>query len=371
MMKRPNPNNERVKRQYCTHLKEARGYADASIDKAIDAIARFEESTGFADFKTFSVKQATSFKRTFAQKKNRTGEPLSKATIGATHRGLKQFFHRLSDQPGFRSRISHSDADYFRLSVRDEQIARAQRPKAVPSLEQIERVITSMPSGTDGERRDRALVALLALTGARVSAIASLKLKHLDVAEGLLFQPGGEVRTKFGKTIPTWFFPVGELIRSIVEDYCIFLRTEKLFGSEDPLFPATLVANIDGRFCAVGISRKNWVSVNSIEDIVKDAFVAAGLPATTPHLFRDMLVLLGQRLCSTAEALKAWSQNLGHERVTTTLTSYGTVPAARQAAIMRELAITRGEAAEEIDQALALYRMVKTFSLPGGGEVRP
>jgi hypothetical protein len=50
-----------------------------------------------------------------------------------------------------------------------------------------------------------------------------------------------------------------------------------------------------------------------------------------------MLVQLGERICDTPEAFKAWSQNLGHERMLTTLTSYGTVSPHRQAELIRSL----------------------------------
>lgn len=46
---------------------------------------------------------------------------------------------------------------------------------------------------------------------------------------------------------------------------------------------------------------------------------------------------LGERICTTPEQFKAWSQNIGHERVFTTLTAYGKVPAARQAELIRGL----------------------------------
>lgn len=47
--------------------------------------------------------------------------------------------------------------------------------------------------------------------------------------------------------------------------------------------------------------------------------------------------MLGERLCRTPESFKAWSQNLGHDGVLTTLYSYGQVDSARQANIMREM----------------------------------
>lgn len=48
----------------------------------------------------------------------------------------------------------------------------------------------------------------------------------------------------------------------------------------------------------------------------------------------DKFERLGERLCRTPEQFKAWSQNLGHEGVLTTLFAYGTVPTGRQREIM-------------------------------------
>ena len=63
----------------------------------------------------------------------------------------------------------------------------------------------------------------------------------------------------------------------------------------------------------------------------------AGLPYFNPHAFRKTLVQLGQEVCKTPEDFKAWSQNLGHEDVLTTFSSYGPVRAERQANIIKSL----------------------------------
>ncbi|MBU1334780.1 MAG: hypothetical protein KJ944_16985 [Alphaproteobacteria bacterium] len=78
-------------------------------------------------------------------------------------------------------------------------------------------------------------------------------------------------------------------------------------------------------------------NVVGIRRIFKTAFEAARLPYFNPHSFRSTLALLGQRICRTPEDFKVWSQNLGHEQVLTTLTSYGAVSAHRHAEIMGEL----------------------------------
>lgn len=57
-----------------------------------------------------------------------------------------------------------------------------------------------MPFNSDIERRNRALIAITLLTGARDNAIASMKIKHVDLAEGSVFQDAREVQTKFSRT---------------------------------------------------------------------------------------------------------------------------------------------------------------------------
>ena len=100
-----------------------------------------------------------------------------------------------------------------------------------------------MPTATEIERRDRALVAFTILTGARDRAIVSFRLKHIDLEQELLEQDARQVQTKGAKTFTSWFFPVGADIQKIVADWVTFLRTEKGFGPEDPIFPKTRVGN--------------------------------------------------------------------------------------------------------------------------------
>ena len=60
-------------------------------------------------------------------------------------------------------------------------------------------------------------------------------------------------------------------------------------------------------------------------------------PKYTPHAFRKTLTHYGNEVCTTPEAVKAWSMSLGHENVTTTLNSYLPVTAQRQMEIIRDL----------------------------------
>jgi integrase/recombinase XerD len=177
-----------------------------------------------------------------------------------------------------------------------------------------------MPAGSEIEWRDRALVAFILLTGARDSAIASMKLKHVDLKEGCVHQDAREVKTKFSKTVTTYFFPVGEEVRQIVADWIRFLLEDKLWGNDDPLFPATrVVLGTTRQFEAQGLEQAHWSTASPIRGVFREAFECAGLPYFHPHSLRKTLARLGEQVCQSPEEFKAWSQNLGHEQVLTTL----------------------------------------------------
>jgi integrase len=227
------------------------------VDAAAKALSRFEEYTQHRGFKTFHFNQAIAFKRHLAEQTGkRSGEKLSKATLHATLKQLRAFFFWLAGQPGYKTRFQYTDADYFNLSDKDTRIATAQRERKAPTLEQVRHVIETMPSGSEIERRNRALVAFTILTGVRDAAIASMKLKHVDLEEGCVHHDAREVKTKFSKTFTTYFLPVGDGIREIVADWVRFLREEKLWGNDDPLFPATrIVVGQTHQFETAGLER--------------------------------------------------------------------------------------------------------------------
>lgn len=339
-MAKHNAQNARIKREYFDYLKEAMRRDDASIDKVATALARFEEANEHKDFKKFHREQAKAFKHKLEKAKNAsTGKPLSRATVHSTLSALRAFFIWLAGQPGYKSKIAYADADYFNLSEKDVRIAKASREKPVPTLEQVHHVLDTLPAGSDIERRNRALIALALLTGARAAALASFKLKHIDLEQGCIYQDAREVRTKGSKTFTTWFCPVGGDALQIVTDWCEYLRKDLLWSEDDPLFPKTQIGlGEQGGFEAMGLSRKHWGGTGAIRTIYKEAFAAAGLPYFNPHCFRHALARLGGQICPTIEHYKAWSQNIGHENVQTTLMTYGKVPADKQAELIRGLA---------------------------------
>jgi integrase len=354
-MNKHHPKNERIKRKFRIWLQEARHKSVHSIDQIVAAIALFEASTSFKDFAAFHIEQARKFKSDQFESVNPdSGKPLAKATIKHRLDALKFFFKWLADQPRYGSRIKHADCEYFNISANDARIATAKRDRPAPDLDQVHFVLSVMEAETPIEKRDRAIIAFALITGARDDAIASFSLKHLDLKAGKIFQDGREVRTKNRKTFETWFLPVGGEAEAIVRQWHDYLKTELKFGPDDPVFPQSLVTlDANNHFTATGLKREFWKNADAIRRVFRAAFTGAGFPYFHPHSLRTTLTRLGERVCKSPEEFKAWSQNIGHDKVMTTFQNYGKVTAERQAEIIRNLAKANGRDALDDDDLMA------------------
>ena len=345
-----NAGNERIKRRYLSFLTEAKQLAPETVDQVAASLADFEAGTGYKSFALFRIEWAESYKRRLdAVLSTTSARPLSASTKACRLAVLKAFFQWLSQQSGFKSRISYTDAEYFNASGKDARIAKGTREKRVPSIEQIRSAVEAAPGQTVVELRNRALMAFTLVSGARDNAIASMRLRHVDVERRRIIQdPREGVRTKKAKTIVSIFFPVGQFFEDIVIEWIGHLQTDLLFGPDDPLFPATKIAvGANGLFEQAGLSRNHWKDAGAVRIIFKESFERARLPYFNPHSFRSTIALLGERCCSTPEEFKAWSQNLGHTSPLTTFTSYGAVSQHRQDEILEELAKRKGSAARK------------------------
>lgn len=344
------PANERIKHDYLTYQREAHGRSEPTIDQIAGAIAQFERFTRARDFKAFKPIQATEFKRHLLEDASAvTGKPRARATVSAALRTLKEFFIWLAGRPGYRSRLSYHDADYFSLSAKDERIAHTSREPRVPSLKEVERTIDKMPNTTAVEKRDRALIAFALITGARINALRTLQLKHVDRARGVVFQDAREVDTKNSKTITTPFYPISDRAIAIVGEWLDHLRIDLDRIDDDALFPRLAVMRGNsGSFEVQGLERGPYASDGPIRDVFKKAFAAAGQPEYNPHSFRKLIANIGASRDLNAAELKAWSMGLGHEHLGTMMQSYVTISPAEQEAIMHRITNLHAPDEEEV-----------------------
>jgi integrase len=326
MTKRPNEKNERLKRRFLEYRKFARQLSEKTLDREIAALERFDVWNGRKDFARFHIEQAMGFRTHLEQSKTTAGKPLGKSTMRSVLATLREFILWLSQQDGFRSRIKAADADYFNLSRRDEAEARAAPPRPAPSINQAKRALALMPCTTPQQKRDKAVFALLCLTGVRVAALVSLKIKHVDLQEKSVTQNPREVATKFGKVIDTIFAKEFSEAEIALADWITYCDEVALYGPDDPLFPATAItANSNTGFTASGFKRQHWKTTEPVRKIVRIAFEVAGVPNYGPHAFRHMLARHAAKNAASVAELVATSQNLGHTDVLTTLRSYGQI----------------------------------------------
>ena len=350
-MSTKHPRNEEVKRAFFHLLRHADGKSEATIRQVSMAIARYETFTKSACFKTFDQRRAVAFKEHMAE------QNLAVATIHSTIKAVKRFFSWLAMQPGYKSRITLNDVEYLNLSDRAVRAATSDTEKPFPTLAMVETVIAAMPDTSDIEKRDRALLAFGAISGIRAGALISLKRKHFDTRRRLVIQDPREVHTKNRKRIDTFLFPLNDKFNAIFDEWIDHYDNTLLFGPEDPLFPATLMAqDNEKQFRAAGLSRTHWKTASPMRKIYAQAFEAVGLPVFNPHSFRKMIVHEMYRRELPLVTCKAWSQNLGHDSAMTTLTSYGKLSLEEQGReIMRTFEATEsyGEA-----QLLSKVRML-------------
>lgn len=351
-----NSKNERLKREYADFLKHADGKAEQTIRQIEKSIQRYETFTGHADFGAFDQQKAKGFKADLANRE------LAKATILSTVTALKRFFGWLAKQPGYKSKIQLTDIDYLSLSEKDIHAAKAPADRAIPTVEQVLHVVETMPAETAIDKRNRALVAFIAITGIRDGAVVTLKVKHFDMARRLVLQNPSEVKTKFGKRIDTFLFPLDDRLEEIVIDWINYLRSLELSAETGPLFPKSLVIqDEDNCFKPQGLSREHWANASPVRTIFRDAFACAGLAVHTPHSMRHMIISEAYRRDLSPRELIAWSQNLGHEGLLTTITSYGKIPLQEQGRLIRG-ARRHGSEAD-------LLAKIRDLVSPAGNEV--
>ena len=136
------------------------------------------------------------------------------------------------------------------------------------------------------------------------------------------------------------FFLVERAYFDCFDKWVNYLRMEKLFSNEDALYPKPKRCLMEGGSKFDRMWRNYYWNASAIRVIIREAFTSVQLPAYTPHLFRKTLAMYGNTVCNTMEEVKAWSMNLGHEHIATTVSAYMPVSQQRQCELIKSLKFT-------------------------------
>ena len=337
--------NESIKRRFYDYLKNSSmGFSQATIECYDGAILLWEDFSDKADFAGFNRTVAKSFKDWLkAKKKAGSQENVSLSYCYDILRHLKVFFCWLSKQSGYK-KMDQTAIDYLNLSKAEARIATQPKSVKFPSLEQIRSVIENIKGDSEVEMRDKALVSLIYLTGARISAAMTLSMRCFDREKLTIDQdPKLGVKTKFSKRFVSSLIPFSykEPLRYFVA-WFDYLENRKGFKPTDPIFPATKIDNGKDNLSYFNTGKVEplfWKSSSSPRKIFEKRFLQAGVPYYHPHTLRHLLVQEISKLPLTEEQKKAVSQSFGHENIGTTFGSYGygKIDENRQVEIIRKI----------------------------------
>lgn len=326
-MTRYNPENERVKKQYEEALLHGRHRAPSTVDAVWRAINLFEGFTDKKSFKTLNTEQAKGFKRWLTQQVSPKGEPLSLSTVRSTLANIRDFFSWLVIHPKYIRKVDGRAVEYLRLSDNEERAGRATREKIAPTIEEVHKVLQIMPHATDVEKRNRAIIAFILITGVRDGALISLKHKDVDVGKREVWQDPKHVKTKNRKGITSQFIPIDALALEIVLEWISYTRDVLDMRQDDALFPKQKITNNPEtlHFDMDRLSNEHWANATPVRNVFHDAFKTAGLPKCQPHTLRNTISTWALENCDQLQ-FKAISQSMGHDHAMTTYNSYATLP---------------------------------------------
>lgn len=318
--------NEQRKREFLEQLKGGEGFAKDSLSKFAEAIAQWQTFTDNDDFANFNETKATAFRDWLQSRKTKTAVgQLSLVTQYNYLRRLKRFFKWLSEQPEYRSKIVKNEVDFLRLSKKDARIARSGTTRKMPTLEEATKIIESIEVKNEIDMRDRAMICFALITGCRIYAYVSMRMKNFDKSRKLIDQnPGDGVKTKYSKKILTTFFPIGwDAPEKYFIEWFEYLE-KKGFRPDDPIFPATMSSSVGlSGYSKEQVGCMFWSGTDAARKIFVKRCANAGVPYFHPHSFRHLVVDIMGSTRLTEKEKKAISLNLGHENVSTTFGSYG------------------------------------------------
>jgi len=324
-MRKKNVRNERVKREYFIKLKEANGLTLATIMQVERAIRMYEEFSDYEDFDRFKNVKALEFKKWLKARHIGRG-CICLSMYCYQLKSLKKYFTWLAGQPGYRRKLRQDWADFFNPSNKEDRIASQPAVSQYPDWAHVRKLINSIKGQTEIDRRDRALISFMILSGMRVQSILSLPVKCFDVHTLTVYQsPRDDVKTKFSKTIWTILMVFNKNLVKHLKAWVEYLKSVG-YGDDDPLFPGNKLehcANGISFIPATKVSNNNWENAESFRDVLRKRSEAGGLPYFPPHGYRHLAVFLALKAAKNGEQLKAISQNFGHEFVATTLQVYG------------------------------------------------
>ena len=169
------------------------------------------------------------------------------------------------------------------------------------------------------DQRDRAAVAMLFISGMRISAFVTLPISCVDLQNQSIDQfPSEGVKTKNSKAARTFLLPIDDLFQIVVE-WDTLVRSQ--FNPSAYWYPNLTTDGIDflsEQKAGTSDSRRVSFSRN-----LKRFCQLVNIPYRSPHKIRNGHGVYAVKKATDIEEFKAYSQNMMHESMEITDRLYG------------------------------------------------
>ena len=202
--------------------------------------------------------------------------------------GIKSFFNYLL----LTDKIESSPAEF---------ISAPKSSRTLPdilSIDEVERIISSVDISTDKGLRDRAMLELMYSCGLRVTELISLKLSDLFFGEGYI--------RVLGKGNKQRLVPIGRVAQEYVMSYLDVRKEENSSSKTKTKGEQTLFLS----------NRRTGLTRVMVFNIIRQASELAGITkSVSPHTFRHSFAT---HLLAGGANIRQVQDMLGHENITTT-----------------------------------------------------
>lgn len=202
--------------------------------------------------------------------------------------GIKSFFNYLL----LTDKIESSPAEF---------ISAPKSSRTLPdilSIDEVERIISSVDTSTDKGLRDRAMLELMYSCGLRVTELISLKLSDLFFGEGYI--------RVLGKGNKQRLVPIGRVAQEYVMRYLDVRKEENSSSKTKTKGEQTLFLS----------NRRTGLTRVMVFNIIRQATELAGITKNvSPHTFRHSFAT---HLLAGGANIRQVQDMLGHENITTT-----------------------------------------------------
>lgn len=321
----------------------------------------------WADAKSFE--EAKTIKPTFPavmeKRTNYLGMPLKAETLQGICKVCRAFFEycKLSF-PGRYKKIDYNFIQGLRPS-RGRSMQSELVTRKIYKVEDIRKLI-ACPAESLAEKRMRAAVAFLFISGMRIGAFMTLPLDCVDMAKRRVMQlPIKGVKTKNSKAAITYMLNIPDLVK-VAREWDSFLRTSLpenayWYAYLDNL--QQLTTNFEGRKNAEG-GRQEF------NKDLKAFCERAGVEYLSAHKLRHGHAVYALKAASKPSDMKAISMNLMHSNIGITDGIYGKLVADDVQTAIEGLTADKGDGEDEMEKKLRemLKKMLKEGDGDGDGK---